>query len=226
MQTGVPELKLNLGCGQVRPDGWVNTDSSINSLIQQVPLGKRIAKLIGLKEYSSRNVKYMNLNKNWHGIKDNSVDVVYASHLFEHLSPKSARLFLAEAYRTIKPGGVIRLVVPDLYALAKQYTSSYESGDREAYKELMWALNLHLEGQYPSKNKLHRLIGWFQGFPHQHKYMYDFYALGERLESSGFSKITHCRHGKSPNILYIEEVENDVWTGYRNSLYLEGIKQP
>ena len=71
---------------------------------------------------------YMNLNRKWNRFKDASVDVVYASHLFEHLSLSSANLFLAESYRCLKPGGVIRVVVPDLYQICKKYINEYDGG--------------------------------------------------------------------------------------------------
>jgi len=88
------QIKLNLGCGSVRPVGWINTDSSLNVNIQKIPvIGKRVSKLFNPIEYSDTNVHYMNLNKPWK-YRDNSVDIVYASHLFEHLTLKSAILLL------------------------------------------------------------------------------------------------------------------------------------
>jgi hypothetical protein len=30
--------KLNLGCGSVRPTGWINTDSSLNAHHQRIPI--------------------------------------------------------------------------------------------------------------------------------------------------------------------------------------------
>lgn len=108
-------LKLNLGCWAGRPKGWINTDSSINANLQKIPIvGKRISNLFNPIGYSDTNLMYMNLNKSWK-YSDDSVDIVYASHLFEHLSLSSARFFLTESLRVLKPGGVIRIVVRDLY---------------------------------------------------------------------------------------------------------------
>jgi len=217
-------VKLNLGCGQVRPENWVNTDSSMNSLVQQLPFGRLIAKLMGATSYRSANAKYMNLNKRWN-YKDGSVDVVYASHLFEHLSLASSRLFLLESYRTLKSGGVIRLVVPDLLSNAKEYVNEIEKGNEEASKQFMWVLNLHREGQYPKGSKIHDLIGWFQGWPHQHKYMYDKYSLTKILKEIGFDKIEESSYGASTALREIEDVEAPDNSGYGNSLYLEAIKK-
>jgi predicted SAM-dependent methyltransferase len=86
---------LNVGCGAVRPKNWINTDSSINALIQKLPLfGKTLAKkMIKSSVYESDNVKYMNLNKYWK-FENQSVDVVYASHIFEHLSEMANKIYL------------------------------------------------------------------------------------------------------------------------------------
>ena len=126
----------------------------MNALIQKFPfIGKQISKSIGLIEYSSNNVKYQNLNKKW-PYKDNSVDIVYSSHLFEHLSLDSAELYLKESYRCLKRNGVLRIVVPDLYKICKAYINEYENTDNKNPTEfIMWALNLHREGRYWKKIK-------------------------------------------------------------------------
>jgi SAM-dependent methyltransferase len=47
-------------------------------------------------------------------IPDASADVVYADQVLEHMSGiDAARQFTAEAYRTLRPGGVFFVVVPD-----------------------------------------------------------------------------------------------------------------
>ena len=120
-------MKLNLGCGSVRPMGWINTDSSLNANIQRIPfIGKKFTRLFNNVDYDSNNLVYMNLNKKW-AFKDNSVDIVYASHLFEHLSLKSATLFLQESYRCLMLGGVIRNVVPDSFKITKRYINKYST---------------------------------------------------------------------------------------------------
>ena len=215
-------IKLNLGCGSVRPEDWINTDSSLNANIQKIPLvGKRIAKLFNPVEYNSSNFRYMNLNKRW-SFEDNSVDVVYASHLFEHLSLKSAALFMKEAYRCLKQGGVIRIVVPDLYKISKKYIQDYESGNGEASNFIMWAINMHREGQYGNPGLFKKMILEIQGYPHQHKFMYDEKSMINLFKISGFNNIASLQYGISDLIECIGEVE-----GTRESylsIYIEAIK--
>lgn len=45
---------------------------------------------------------------------DGSVDVVYHSHLLEHLDRDVAERFLREVQRVLRLGGIQRIVVPDL----------------------------------------------------------------------------------------------------------------
>ena len=45
---------------------------------------------------------------------DNSIDVVYTSHMVEHLYESDFDAFIAEAYRVLVPGGILRIAIPDL----------------------------------------------------------------------------------------------------------------
>ncbi|OQY75516.1 MAG: hypothetical protein B6D44_01220 [Ignavibacteriales bacterium UTCHB2] len=213
---------LNVGCGAVRPKNWINTDSSINALIQKLPfVGKYFARqLIKSSVYESDNVKYMNLNKYWK-FEDQNVDVVYASHIFEHLSDKAKKIFLIESYRVLKSGGVLRIVVPDLYKVSKKYIMDFESGDEDASHSFLHSLNLHKVYEVSSafKNKLKKLISWFQKYPHLHKYMYDQYSLTKILNESGFRNIKVMEMGKSDRFAEINDVEVNRDTDI--SLYIE-----
>ena len=217
------KIKLNLGCGSVRPNGWINTDSSLNANLQRVPIiGKSMAKIISNVSYLSNNLTYMNLNNDWR-FNDSSVDVVYASHLFEHLSLKSADLFLKNAYRCLKPGGVIRIVVPDLYKISKKYINEYDEMDRGNPTEfIMWAINMHREGQYGNPSLFKKIIYELQGYPHQHKFMYDDKSLIHKMEAYGFKELTSLSYGFSKLIQEIEEVEGSKESYL--SVYIEAIK--
>ena len=45
--------------------------------------------------------------------KDNSIDNIYISHVIEHIEDEYVSKFINDAYRVLKPGGVIRIVCPD-----------------------------------------------------------------------------------------------------------------
>jgi predicted SAM-dependent methyltransferase len=89
---------LNCGCGSRFHTDWENID---------------------FVSYSA-HVKQHDLTK---GIPypDNYFDVVYHSHVLEHFSKATATSFVQECYRVLRPGGIIRIAVPDLEMLAKNY---------------------------------------------------------------------------------------------------------
>ena len=217
------KIRLNLGCGAIRPEGWVNADSSFNALLQRFPMvGKRIAKWFNPIEYSSDNVVYMDVNKGWK-YRNESVDIVYASHLFEHLTLKTADLFLREAFRVLKPGGVIRLVVPDLFQICQRYVKEFEDPEvADPTVFILWAMNLHKEAQYPNEGIISRLVNEYRGYPHQHKFMYDAKSLALRLSRVGFKDIYVCQYGTSNYLSEIREVEG-ASESYLSS-YVEAIK--
>lgn len=216
-------LRLNLGCGNVRPAGWINTDSSWNANLQRIPVvGTIVNKLFSTVAYDTSNLEYMNLNKRWKFASD-SVDVVYASHLFEHLTLKSTDLFLREAYRTLKPGGIIRIVVPDLYKIARRYISEYESGHEDTTKFIMWAINMHREGQYGVSIPVwKKVILEIQGYPHQHKFMYDEKSLSKKMAQYGFTDLLSLEYGVSTYLPEIADVEGKSESYL--SVYIEGRK--
>ena len=74
---------------------------------------------------------------------DNSFSAVYHSHVLEHLRRSAAPAFLRECYRVLAPGGILRVVVPDLEAIARLYLKNLEgavAGDAEAARRHEWML--------------------------------------------------------------------------------------
>lgn len=49
------------------------------------------------------------------------VDLIYSSHVLEHFKRDEFMNVLREWYKTLKPGGVLRLSVPCIEALCKEY---------------------------------------------------------------------------------------------------------
>lgn len=106
---------LNLGCGRRTHPDWENVDYT--------------ASAPGVRAYNLRNgIPYA----------DSSFDVVYHSHLLEHFSKQSAPAFLRECYRVLKPGGTIRIAVPDLERIARAYL---EALDNASQGRPGWAAN-------------------------------------------------------------------------------------
>ncbi len=119
---------LNLGCGTKTSDhpGVVNIDWSIYLRLKQLKIFSLIIPLLVGKKRAAKycalsdNVVVHNLAR---GIpfESNTVDVVYHSHILEHFDRDYSELFMLEAMRVLKKGGIHRVVVPDLELICKEY---------------------------------------------------------------------------------------------------------
>jgi len=110
---------LNVGCGgRFHPD-WTNVD---------------------LKAVSPLVIEY-NILKNL-PFEDNVFDVVYHSHILEHLSRSAGEKLLRECVRVLKPGGIIRVVVPDLAYSCQLYLECLKAvKNSDAKKQALAAEN-------------------------------------------------------------------------------------
>ena len=58
--------------------------------------------------------------------------MLYSSHFLEHLRDPEARSFLRECMRVLKPGGILRLVVPNLEDIARDYLGIIDGLENES----------------------------------------------------------------------------------------------
>jgi predicted SAM-dependent methyltransferase len=96
---------LNLGCGPkyVKSTDWVNAD--------MLPYGKDVIQCNFL---------------NGIPFDSNKFELVYHSHVLEHFSKKDGENFIKECFRILNTGGVIRIAMPNLEEIAKQYLANIE----------------------------------------------------------------------------------------------------
>lgn len=121
---------LNLACGgQAHPD-WTNVDYFPPRVRYNVALAGPLLRALeeGRASYraaSGATVRIADLRK---GIPfpDASFDVVYHSNFLEHLERPAAQRFLAECRRVLRPGGIMRVVVPDLEEKARAYLTALD----------------------------------------------------------------------------------------------------
>ena len=74
---------------------------------------------------------------------DHSFDAVYHAHVLEHLDVQDAALFMKECVRVVNPGGVVRVVVPDLEAICRLYAEKLHgalAGDSGAAADYDWIM--------------------------------------------------------------------------------------
>ena len=160
-------LKLHIGAGGQRIPGWVNVD------IHPAELCWNIARPLPLE--------------------DHTVDFVYSAHTFEHLSfPDDAYRHLGELLRVLKPGGVVRLVVPDTEALARAYVS----GASDVFAAIVGHV---MDGKVFEGALLEQFLAYsgapvrIQGRWYDHKFGYDFTSLSAMFSRVGFRQVKRCR---------------------------------
>ena len=201
---------LNLGCGaktSTFPE-VINIDWSIELRLRQNKIFKVISPMvlspIRLERYTSisDNIMVHNLEK---GIPfpDHSVDVVYHSHLLEHLDFTVAESFLSETFRVLKPEGILRVVVPDFRKLCAEYIEhcaicEHSPGAIGAHNQYFYPLleqSVRREcsgtsGQKVLVRKLENLLfGDARKRGETHQWMYDEFNLSDLLRNCGFKDV-------------------------------------
>jgi hypothetical protein len=166
LQNAPRPFRLEIG-GLQRRDGWVITN--VNAV--------------------TRN--YLDATKPW-PVEDGALSRVYADNVIEHIPLDGGRAMLAEAYRCLQPGGVIRLVTPNVRAHVEEYLS----GDGSVATPLAgFYRGLGLTVEHPVD--LVRIpIG---AFGHHTGYVYDFDSLKAELERAGFTDVQQRGLNESPH---------------------------
>lgn len=114
-------VKVNFGCGSDVVEGWLNFDSS-----PILVLGRYRLLRIFIPRKSSifhSDLRYGNIVKGL-PLKKDSVDVVYSSHVLEHLTYNEGIEALKNCFEMMKNGSVMRLVMPDFDHYIDEYNES------------------------------------------------------------------------------------------------------
>jgi SAM-dependent methyltransferase len=212
-------LKLHLGSGPHAIPGWENVDKSLTPLLtRRAPVRAAMQRLGLINELQAKSswppeVKRMNVSSTWPW-HDGSASAVFSSHMVEHLEAGEVRHFLSEAFRVLKPTGVMRLALPDLQLAVANYLSDKQGGDERAADAFITYLYLRPEVH---GSGLHRVLVRLLHRPHL--WMYDFDSLAARIKDAGFVDITRCeyRQGSCPDVELLDSRPED-------SFYLEALK--
>lgn len=144
-------IKLNIGCGPnifPFPD-WINYDrvdmnEYINILKNSIVYDswpehqKRLANFV---KTGSINFKVHDLRKGFPQHPNSSVDTIYLGQIIEHLNPiHEVSNLLADCYRMLKSGGILRITTPDLDLLVNAYMNKemdkFSNEQPDFYKNL------------------------------------------------------------------------------------------
>ena len=150
----MPVTRLNIGCGKFPRPGWINLDNKVRAGVDCV------ADLRGDLPFAG-----------------GSVDYAVAIHVLPHIRLDGMVQALRRIRRVLKPGGVLRLALPDL----EKAIDAYRRGDRRyfAIPDAQWkSLGAKLVAQIVWHNDL------------QTPFTFD--LAKEALEKAGFAAVERC----------------------------------
>ena len=151
-----PGIRLHLGSGGERKAGWVNVDL----LGDPVDVAWNLASPLPFEPMS--------------------VDAVFHEHLLEHMPLQAGAALMQECYRVLKPGGILRIGVPDAGQLIRSY-----AGDRTYLEE-------RRPGRPTAMMAVQELFYW-----HRHCAMFDGETLRLFFQASGFADPEEREFGNS-----------------------------
>lgn len=199
--SGSSEIKINIGCGLSGIAGWLNLDNSPTIWIARFPMLNRLFKTPAWP----RDVRRCDVRKGLPYGED-TVRYIYSSHAFEHFTRPESLAIAKECFRVLAAGGILRIVVPDLALIVREYLTD---ASPEAAQKFLSRLSLN-----------HSL----QDFVHpgsNHSQMFDAKSLVHLLREAGFTQVEVSSYRQSA-IPEIDLLELEVRR--RESLYVEAVK--
>jgi predicted SAM-dependent methyltransferase len=149
------KVLLHIGCGKINSPEFVNIDA------QPFPHVHIISdNITSLEDFAEA-----------------AVDLVYMCHILEHIKRRELKNVLSEMQRVLKPGGILRLSVPDFDKLLEVYNASGRN---------METISLQLMGGQDNQYNIHYSV-------------FNRRRLSELLQEVGFHSITSwdpddCEH--------------------------------
>ena len=203
VQQGQRDLKIHVGCGEGHLPDWINID------VWPAPLALNV--LWGLP------------------FEDGSVRFAFLSHLLEHLFyPRDVGFVLGDLRRVLAPGGVVRIVVPDIARAIDAYSQDddrFFASRRETWKG--WPSHMPRLAEV----LMYAGVGIDPGWQFEaHKFAYDFPTIAQALERAGFTGIVRSEFQASEHPeLRVDEVSPVAKATYGDrhySLFVEARRPP
>lgn len=171
------------------------------------------------------HTNYINLDYIWHPqidicwditkglpLPNDSIRGIFTEHTLEHISFDAADFVLRECYRILKPGGTLRIIVPDGQLYLSRYTDIVRNKSTIA---LPYSQNDFRLGLYSPIMSVNRIF-----YDHGHKFIYDFHTLHLLLEKNHFVSVEQetYNNGRDTKLLI------DTKARSIESLYVEASK--
>lgn len=156
--------RLNVGCGYNALEGWMNVD------------------LHGGRHGSI----FMDASRRW-PLPNNAFDAILCEHLIEHLPKDVGLRLLVEAFRVLKPSGRIRVVTPDLRAMARLILDPSTSEHRQYLDSVA---EFHGKSQISDCDAVNYIF-----YCYGHRYIYTVEELTRHFREVGFGEVVETRAG-------------------------------
>lgn len=186
--------KLNFGCGEFPLPGWTNIDGGDGEW-WHAP--------------DNENIVQLDIAAALAFIDDASVRYISSEQFFEHFPRLNGYEICKQWFRILKPGGVLRLQVPDLYHMCKMYLNEVPFADWETVQKPRRLLQVQDAGNNATNGyDLNRVLlekedllpchvvnrGFYCD---GHRYVYDFAYFEQMLGLVGFREVARCQFGES-----------------------------
>lgn len=192
----VPDIKLNLGCGNDLRTGWLNIDV--------LPPSKNFRR----KNRADAPLFIAHDFRRGLQLPDASCRYIYSSHLWEHLDIRIGFKLMKECYRILQQGGILRIALPNF---ERSFTAYLERDSR--YFELIPASSLI---RIPGAETLIDYVEYAIYQYGEHQCLYDEDRVCKMLTQAGFSK---------PHLVEFDpEVDVNTPLRTRYSFYVEAIR--
>jgi len=190
---------VQYGCGLCAPPTWRNFDASPTLWLQRLPI---VGPFVPGPRFPE-NAEYADIVRGL-PVPDGSCAAVYCSHVLEHLTLADFRIALCNTFRLLRPGGVFRLVTPDLEYLVRNYVGSADAGAAVRLLEDT-ALGRVKRSRSPA-GVLRELFG--HSF---HLWLWDFRGTTLELASAGFVDIRRATVHDAADPRFIDVEQPDRW---------------
>jgi predicted SAM-dependent methyltransferase len=185
------DLRLNIGSSGEHVAGWINADL--------------------LRDPDGRCLR-MDATERW-PFDDGAAEAINSEHVIEHLERADAPVFFAEAFRVLRPGGVIRTSTPDLRGIAEAYLGADPA-----------TLAAHRAHGYEARNHADLLNNYLQ--MHGHRHVYDFETLVLLLGDAGFEHVERAEFGESRHELLRAVDTHEMGELSRLVVCVDAVKPP
>lgn len=203
-------MKLNIGSSSCHLDGWINLEYDEAYWRKHSFSGER------LSSKATRNMPDVFGDARYLGALYESgiFDEVRSSHVLEHIPQSQTLLALSGWHTVLKPGGIVRVIVPDFQFFIDKWNN------RENEKE-WWAVQMSDKGLYCDSERKAPFKTLDDAFVHliflngHHLNAFTYDLLSEYMMAVGFVDIERCDKEE-------EDIPDCTVCDY--SLRLKGIK--